>query len=357
MIIIERLRPGRLWPKVQGWWARALALSAFQVLSVYVAGLTIDAWLRVHRPWSADAMGGWGVAVATSCTRSCTTGGTAPATRWPLLWRWVHQVHHSPTRIEVITSFYKHPIENRPEQRAVQRRALRRRRLRPEVGALVMTVNGIAELFYHWNVRTPRWLGYIVQRPESHCVHHQSSFNRHNYADLPVFDLLFGTYLNPGAWAGRCGLGEGTERRRFAQMLIGRDVNIGNPQRVPEPSRDGTPSKARRLPTRQSRVGAVNRRERIAAGALLALGLTQMVAQLVGSDALRAVAAATNASPAPKVFSAVSGLETYSTTFFIDWTEADGSRHAQQLTSEMYARLRGPTTAATSTAPCWRSVP
>ena len=67
----------------------------------------------------------------------------------------------------------------------------------------------------------------------------------------------------------------------------------------------------------------MNRRERIAAGALLALGLTQMVAQLAGSDALRAVAAATNASPAPKVFSAVSGLETYSTTFFIDWTEAD----------------------------------
>ena len=84
------------------------------------------------------------------------------------------------------------------------------------------------------------------------------------------------------------------------------------------------------------------RRELIAAGALLALGLTQMVAQLAGSDALRAVAAATNASPAPKVFSAVSGLETYSTTFFIDWAEADGSRHAPQLTSEMYARLRGP---------------
>ena len=75
--------------------------------------------------------------------------------------------------------------------------------MRPEVGALVMTVNGIAELFYHWNVRTPRWLGTIVQRPESHCVHHQEQLHRHNYADLPVFDLLFGTYLNPKAWAGR----------------------------------------------------------------------------------------------------------------------------------------------------------
>ena len=35
--------------------------------------------------------------------------------RWrhevPILWRWLHQLHHSPQRIEVITSFYKHPLE------------------------------------------------------------------------------------------------------------------------------------------------------------------------------------------------------------------------------------------------------
>jgi hypothetical protein len=86
----------------------------------------------------------------------------------------------------------------------------------------------------------------------------------------------------------------------------------------------------------------VSRRELAAAGALLALGLTQMIAQLAGSTAVRALAAATNASPAPKVFSAVSGLETYSTTFHIDWSEADGSRRSQRLTSEIYARLRGP---------------
>ena len=29
----------------------------------------------------------------------------------PLLWRWLHQVHHSAARIEVATSFYKHPVE------------------------------------------------------------------------------------------------------------------------------------------------------------------------------------------------------------------------------------------------------
>ena len=45
---------------------------------------------------------------------------------------------------------------------------------------------------------------------------------------------------------------------------------------------------------------------------------------------------------APKVFSAVQGLETYSTAFHLDWRAADGAPRSVQLTSGMYAHLRGP---------------
>ena len=76
--------------------------------------------------------------------------------------------------------------------------------------------------------------------------------------------------------------------------------------------------------------------------ALLLLGLAQMAGDLGGLPALRAIGAATQASPAPKVFSAVQGLETYSTRFFIEWTDAAGARHSAELTPELYARLRGP---------------
>jgi hypothetical protein len=82
--------------------------------------------------------------------------------------------------------------------------------------------------------------------------------------------------------------------------------------------------------------------------ALLALGLLQMTgdalehlgATRVG-PAVKGLAAATAASPAPKVFSAVRGLETYSTQFVIEWDEPGGPR-AEPLTPERYARLRGP---------------
>jgi hypothetical protein len=70
---------------------------------------------------------------------------------------------------------------------------------------------------------------------------------------------------------------------------------------------------------------------------LVILGLAQMTGDLLGILPLKGIAAATGASPAPKVFSAVQGLETYSTRFFLDL----GHTRAE-LTPELYSRMRGP---------------
>ena len=67
-----------------------------------------------------------------------------------------------------------------------------------------------------------------------------------------------------------------------------------------------------------------------------------MIGQLTDLQALRGLAAATNASPAPKVFSAVQGLETYSTAFYFDWDDPARGRRSARITPEMYARLQGP---------------
>jgi hypothetical protein len=86
----------------------------------------------------------------------------------------------------------------------------------------------------------------------------------------------------------------------------------------------------------------MNRRQVWLAAGLLALGLAQMVGHLAHLPALRGLAAATGASPAPKVFSAVQGLETYSTAFYLDWTDVDGRQSSTRITPEMYRRLSGP---------------
>jgi hypothetical protein len=81
---------------------------------------------------------------------------------------------------------------------------------------------------------------------------------------------------------------------------------------------------------------------RAAAVFLVVLGLAQMAGDVLGLPALRGLAAATAASPAPKVFSSVQGLETFSTRFTVEWIDAAGNLHAEAVTPAVYARLRGP---------------
>ncbi len=83
-------------------------------------------------------------------------------------------------------------------------------------------------------------------------------------------------------------------------------------------------------------------KERVLAALLLLLGSLSMIGNAVGSDLLKGLGAMTCASPAPKVFSAVKGLETYSTKFRIEWIDHEGAPHSVLLTPELYARLRGP---------------
>ena len=81
---------------------------------------------------------------------------------------------------------------------------------------------------------------------------------------------------------------------------------------------------------------------RKAAYLLLLLGVLQMAGDLLRVPALKGIGAASGASPAPRVFSAVNGLETYSTRFRLEWIDASGEPQKLELTPELYSRLRGP---------------
>jgi sterol desaturase/sphingolipid hydroxylase (fatty acid hydroxylase superfamily) len=231
MILVERKSKGRAWPVVRGWWLRAILLNGFQVGAVWIAGVAWNGWMLRHRLWSADKLGTWGGALLGYFVITFLYYWWH---RWrhhsSFLWRWVHQVHHSAQRIEVITSFYKHPVEilvNSILSSAILYLGVG---LAPKAASMAILLTGVAELFYHWNVRTPHWLGYIIQRPESHCVHHQEGLHSYNYADLPLWDMLFGTFRNPKDWGARCGFG--SLEHRLPEMLMGVDVN----KPVPAPS-------------------------------------------------------------------------------------------------------------------------
>jgi sterol desaturase/sphingolipid hydroxylase (fatty acid hydroxylase superfamily) len=221
--------PGRAWPRVAGWWLRAALLNGFQAGIIYVAGVVWDGWLVQHRLWSADGFGVAGGALVGYLTLTFVYYWWHRFRhRSDFLWRCFHQLHHSPQRIEVITSFYKHPSEIIANMLLSSTVMYLLVGLGPEAAAGAMLLSGLAELFYHWNVPTPHWLGYLVQRPESHCVHHQEGLHSYNYGDLPVWDMLFGTFRNPRRWQARCGFGPEGEHR-LIELLGGKDVNKPQP--------------------------------------------------------------------------------------------------------------------------------
>jgi sterol desaturase/sphingolipid hydroxylase (fatty acid hydroxylase superfamily) len=137
------------------------------------------------------------------------------------LWRWLHQFHHSPTRIEVITSFYKSPLEivvNGILSSAILHSLLG---LSLSAVGLCVLTTALAELVYHANLKTPRWLGLFFQRPEMHRIHHQRGLHHYNYSDLPLWDMLFGTYRNPAEVPNQTGFPLGNEHR-ITSLLCGR---------------------------------------------------------------------------------------------------------------------------------------
>lgn len=89
---------------------------------------------------------------------------------------------------------------------------------------MVMLITTFLSVFQHSNIRTPHWLGYIVQRPESHSQHHARGVHAKNYSDLPLFDILFGTFYNPRNFAAEAGFYHGASAR-ITEMLRFRDVS------------------------------------------------------------------------------------------------------------------------------------
>jgi hypothetical protein len=79
-----------------------------------------------------------------------------------------------------------------------------------------------------------------------------------------------------------------------------------------------------------------------AATSLTIIGCLQMVGDLSGNRELRAVGLATHASPAPRVFTSQEGFETFSSRFFIDWTDNTGEKHSLEITPNNYRGVQGP---------------
>ena len=83
-----------------------------------------------------------------------------------------------------------------------------------------------AGVFQHANIRTPGWLGYIIQRPEQHCVHHERGVHAFNYANLPLWDMVFGTFKNPRVWQRMAGFYSGSSQPTKRMLLDSAEASV-----------------------------------------------------------------------------------------------------------------------------------
>ena len=224
--VLERVIRGWRLPQVRTWPARVLAINAVQLGVVLLAGVTWERWfasssiLHLSKHLSPVAGGMLAYFIATFIFYWWH--------RWrhehALLWRGFHQIHHSPQRLEVITSFYKHPGEMVVNSIIGSLLVYAFLGLSPEAGGVYTLCTALGEFFYHTNVKTPRWVGFFFQRPEMHRIHHQHGRHKNNYGDITWWDMLFGTYENPPEWLHQCGFDEDKEQQ-LIRMLTYKDVH------------------------------------------------------------------------------------------------------------------------------------
>lgn len=155
--------------------------------------------------------------------------------RSDFLWKTFHQMHHSAERLDTYGAFFFSPLD------MIGWTVLSSICFSLIIGlspgaitATLLFVNFLS-IFQHANIHTPRWLGYIVQRPESHTVHHARNIHGSNYSDLPLFDILFGTFKNPKTYSHETGFYDGASGR-IKDMLLFKDVT------KPAPVTEGKPT-------------------------------------------------------------------------------------------------------------------
>ena len=219
----EALRPARSLPRVRAWRTRGLlAFAAYLAISSYLPFLWAN-WLAPLQLFDLTSLGTLaGAAAGVLLYEAGVWAWHRGLHGSNTLWRYFHQWHHSAERLDTWGAFWFSPLDM-VGWTALFSLALTLVGLSPQAIFATVCATTFLSVFQHANVRTPRWMGVLVQRPESHSWHHARGVHAANYSDLPLFDMVMGTWKNPPDFAPEQGFHFGASSE-YAGLLLGRDV-------------------------------------------------------------------------------------------------------------------------------------
>ncbi len=225
LALIDALAPARHYPQARWWRVRGVTSAiVYLALASYAPFLWHDALsgaaLFDASSWTLPLA----VAVGYAALQFFQYLWHRAQHRFDILWRVFHQMHHSAERFDIYGALYFHPLDMLGFTFSSSFALTVVFGLTPEAAAITGVLAGLISIFSHANLRTPRWLGYLIARPEVHAVHHQRGRHGSNYGELMIWDLVFGTFYNPRNWNAEVGFYDGASER-VLDMLLWRDVS------------------------------------------------------------------------------------------------------------------------------------
>ncbi|MGB3625942.1 MAG: sterol desaturase family protein [Henriciella sp.] len=231
LVLQDFIIPARTFPTVKAWRLKGLASAVMYFFLAGYSPFIWDAWLGQYQLVDGTA---WPVWIAGPAALLVYQLGIYTWHRTMhgsnVLWRTFHQTHHSAERVDIWGALYFHPLDVLGFAFVGSLALTLTLGVAPGAIMFAVMVSTFCGLFQHANIRTPHWLGYFITRPESHALHHERGIHCYNYGDIPIWDMLFGTFRNPKVWEGQAGLVDGGSGR-YIDLLIGRDITKARTRR------------------------------------------------------------------------------------------------------------------------------
>ena len=224
IILVDWAIRGRKTAATHFWRIRATIVT---IATFYLAGYAAVFWATLlgdFHLFDGSGLGTWaGAAVGILVYELVHYWYHRAAHAFDCLWRAGHQMHHSAESLDAFGAYYMHPVDTFLFTTASSLVFFPLLGLTIEAGVISAFFLTFNAMFQHMRIKTPQWLGYIIERPESHSVHHAKGVHRYNYSDLPLWDIVFGTFRNPKEFQSEHGFYEGASAR-IGEMLLFRDV-------------------------------------------------------------------------------------------------------------------------------------
>jgi sterol desaturase/sphingolipid hydroxylase (fatty acid hydroxylase superfamily) len=225
-MIVEALAPsGRAMPAVRHW--RLIGMAGFAVTIVVAVGAPLMIVPLLPEKMALvdlSRWGGWAFLPVWMLATFLGYWAHRIMHYFDLLWRAGHQLHHGVVRVDMGSAMVFHPVDALVQQVLTGLLAAGLLGVTAHAAGWAGLWGTLVAYYQHWNVRTPAWTGWFIQRPEAHMLHHEKGVHARNFGDMPLWDRLFGTYAAPEKRTVELGFEDGRSRRWLAMAAM-IDVN------------------------------------------------------------------------------------------------------------------------------------